>query len=319
MKKLLLILLFPFLTKAQNSNCPAYPLCNTSNFSYVPSNAGTAEINATNQGCLSTEHRSVWLQVTIATSGVLVFRVNPSVNGDDFDFAVWQTSSCPPTTAPIRCSFAAGGGNTGIGNGATDNSETAFGDKWVAPLNVTVGQVYIIMIDNFSVNSGFTLNWNYNAGGSPYNTTATFQCSTLPIELVYFGGTPKGEDNELSWITLTETNNDYYTLEQAIEALSWKPLADISGGGTVSTPSSYKFTHQKVDKTINYYRLKQVDFNGSHVYSGIISIDNTDRKNKEIVNRTNLLGQQIEESYQGVQILYYKDGTTKKILPSLTQ
>src|ERR1700741_106045 len=168
MKKQILLFLFlhlSALTFGQGNNCPAFALCNTSNFSDTPSGIGTQELGAGNQGCLTTEHQSVWLSVTTNTAGTISFTINPNTNGDDFDFAVWGPgSACPPTTAPIRCSWAvknnnfAGtgdNGNTGINStfnsthplGAqNDNSEGAGGNGWVNNIAANAGETYLVLI-----------------------------------------------------------------------------------------------------------------------------------------------------------------------------
>ena len=65
--------------------------------------------------------------------------------------------------------------------------------------------------------------------------------------------------------------------------------------------------------TLNYYRLKQTDFDGKFEYSKTISIDNrVDNSFKEIIGRTNLLGQDVDEFYNGIVIVRYKDGTSQK-------
>lgn len=293
----------------QSNDCPAYCLPNTSTFTFTPTGAGVQELNATNRGCLSTEHKSVWLQINILTGGTVVFRVNPNVNADDFDFAVWGTTpSCPPTTAPVRCSWAAGGGNTGLGNGALDLSEGAGGDRWVMALTVLPGESYIILIDNFSVNSGFNLNWNYGA----YNTTATFSCSILPIELLSFDGSNEGNVNILNWKCATETNNDRFEIERSTDGLSWIKIGTVDGAGTSSTLTEYSFRDSGYTKGYNYYRLKQVDFNGAYDYSGIIAVNSPSTPSKEIYKMTDVLGRDVDATYQGLKIIIFKDGTTTK-------
>jgi hypothetical protein len=57
----------------------------------------------------------------------------------------------------------------------------------------------------------------------------------------------------------------------------------------------------------------QTDFDGESVFSKTISIDNRiDDSFKEIIGRTNLLGQEVDEFYNGIVIVRYKDGTSQK-------
>jgi hypothetical protein len=133
-------------------------VCNDASFTGNSNGAGTQELNAGNQGCMSTEHQSSWYIFNVVSSGTLALNITTAV---DYDFAIWGPNvSCGALGAPVRCSWAAGGGNTGLGNGASDVTEGAGGDRWVQTLNVTAGQTYIMLIDNFTANStSFTLDW----------------------------------------------------------------------------------------------------------------------------------------------------------------
>lgn len=314
-KKILIfiaLLLAAFVSYGQTSDCPAYCLPNTSTFTHTPTGAGVQELNATNRGCLGIEHRSVWLQVNILTGGTMVFRINPNINADDFDFAVWgPTPVCPPTAAPIRCSYAAGGGNTGVGNGALDLSEGVFGDRWVMAMTVLPGESYIILVDNFSVNSGFNLNWNWGA----YNTTATFSCTILPIELLTFSGVPSGKTNRLSWSCATETNNDYFTVERSADGIEWIKIGEVDGAGTSSSQTNYNFTDGNPVDGISYYRLTQTDYNGTAETFNIIAVENK-RVPRTVMNVYSMMGERIGTKLPhaaGLYIVEYTDGAREKI------
>jgi len=94
---------------------------------------------------------------------------------------------------------------------------------------------------------------------------------TLPVELTTFQGEmlPKGT-SMLKWETATETENDYFDLEYSTNGESFTFLSRIEGSGNTTTNSQYFFEHENVRAEMNYYRLKQVDFDGSSTYSGVI-------------------------------------------------
>jgi hypothetical protein len=93
----------------------------------------------------------------------------------------------------------------------------------------------------------------------------------LPVELVSFTATTQNEQVDLDWITMTETNNDYFTVEKSTDGDVFEELTKVKGAGN----SIYKRTYEAIDKTpaagLNYYRLKQTDFNGEFIYSKIIT------------------------------------------------
>jgi PKD repeat protein len=95
--------------------------------------------------------------------------------------------------------------------------------------------------------------------------------SPLPVELISFTGEPKGSDNHLSWVTLSEIMNERFDLERSEDGFEFKNITTIAGKGTVSTASFYKFTDPDVDRNY-YYRLSQTDFNGTSKVLGIVLI-----------------------------------------------
>jgi hypothetical protein len=281
-------------------------VCNDASFTGNSNGAGTQELNAGNQGCMSTEHQSSWYIFNVVSSGTLALNITTAV---DYDFAIWGPNvSCGALGAPVRCSWAAGGGNTGLGNGASDVTEGAGGDRWVQTLNVTAGQTYIMLIDNFTANStSFTLDWTMTGG-------ASLNCIPLPIELISFNGYPVKNYNVLKWITATEINNDYFTLEKSSNGLNWDIVTKLKGAGNSTSSLSYEYKDYDVSTQINYYRLKQTDYNGVYKYHNIITIDNTETSKSKIIKITNLLGQDVEESYNGVKIYQYSDGKCTKVI-----
>ena len=162
--------------------------------------------------------------------------------------------------------LSAGGGNTGLGSNAVDLSEGSDGNRWVAPLSVTAGQTYIMLIDNFaSTSTAFTIDFN--------GTTASLNCSTLPIELVSFEGIHNPFYNLITWRTAAKINNDFFTLEKSPDALHWTELEIINGAGNSIQPINYEFKDRSVDDQLVYYRLKQTDFDGYYKYSQVISVE----------------------------------------------
>ena len=60
--------------------------------------------------------------------------------------------------------------------------------------------------------------------------------------------------------------------------------------------------------------MKQFDFDGVYVLSKIISIDNRFAETKTIKYMTNLIGQKVDKNYKGVVIIYFTDGSSKKVI-----
>jgi hypothetical protein len=75
-------------------------------------------------------------------------------------------------------------------------------------------------------------------------------------------------------------------------------------------------TDFQVENSINYYRLSQTDFEGKSKYSELISIDNRlkSNSNREILYKTNILGQLVDEYYSGLVVLVFTDGSSMKTM-----
>jgi hypothetical protein len=96
--------------------------------------------------------------------------------------------------------------------------------------------------------------------------------NALPVEFISFTGEKTGVANQLFWTTATEVNADYFELERANDALDFVKISRLSAAGNSNQLLDYAYTDSNPFK-LSYYRLKQVDFDGSFEYSNTISID----------------------------------------------
>ncbi len=95
----------------------------------------------------------------------------------------------------------------------------------------------------------------------------------LPVELIQFTGQLNNVgETELQWTTATEISNDYFTLQRSRNGKDFEWLVDIDAAGTSYENKKYDFVDREPFEGINYYRLKQMDFDQSYTYSKIISV-----------------------------------------------
>lgn len=94
----------------------------------------------------------------------------------------------------------------------------------------------------------------------------------LPIELLSFTGQLKDGKGILKWSTASETNNDYFTLERSMNGIDFEKIGEVQGAGNSTTILDYSFTDENPFSGINYYRLRQTDFDGAFDYSEIIAL-----------------------------------------------
>ena len=193
------------------------------------------------------------------------------------------------------------GGCSGTGWTCIDDLSGTFSS---VSFSLTSGVQYYIILDPESTPGG---NVSFNIACPPVS---------LPIELALFEGFNRINYNLINWVTASELNNDYFTLERSTDGLCWNNIASIKGAGTVSTPSFYSYKdHTLINNTINYYRLKQVDFDKTSTYSNIIYIENINSEQLiNLIKITDILGRTVDSNYQGIVLYYYSDGKVVKAI-----
>ncbi len=139
-----------------------------------------------------------------------------------------------------------------------------------------------VIIGNF--NSQASTTWSYVGPGASFYYGYYFMddaclgppgsCGViLPIEMLSFSGKADGRSIILDWKTATELNCHYFIVERSIDGISFESLDKVKGNGTSQVEHNYQYTDTKPNYgKINYYRLREVDFDGTSHYSQIISI-----------------------------------------------
>jgi gliding motility-associated-like protein len=145
----------------------AIPVCQQS-YSQGTSYTGHGTIQEVNGTCLSTqETNSVWYTFTVQNSGTFTFLLNTS---NDYDYALYDITNIGcvgvPSATPVRCNYSATYGSTGLtlptqGGNLSYNASQA---PTMAGINVTAGQTFALIIDNYSANSnGYSLTFGGTA------------------------------------------------------------------------------------------------------------------------------------------------------------
>ncbi len=102
--------------------------------------------------------------------------------------------------------------------------------------------------------------------------------SPLPITLTSFTAFVEEDGVRLDWVTESELNNDFFTLERTIDAERFESLAQVKGKGTTTQQSKYSHFDNDPIPGVSYYRLKQTDFDGAFTYSELVKVVNDSRK-----------------------------------------
>jgi Secretion system C-terminal sorting domain len=110
--------------------------------------------------------------------------------------------------------------------------------------------------------------------GDKWNFGANFPVHILPptpVELISFNAIADGNNVSLKWKTATETNNKGFEIERQVSNMQspvgkWEKIGFADGNRTTTEPQSYYFIDKNIISGIYYYRLKQIDLNGSYKY-----------------------------------------------------
>ncbi|MCZ2222453.1 MAG: T9SS type A sorting domain-containing protein [Chitinophagales bacterium] len=202
----------------------------------------------------------VWYKfITTADKAVIKFENISAVSGatGNIAFAFYSGTACA--------------GLTDLG-GTTVNINSGKGEALYDGL--TVGNTYYIRV----VSSGT----NWRAQGTICVTKPQI---VVPIIIQYFSGKKNGNSNILQWQTMHEINTTAFDIQRSADGIHFSSIASVlSKADNASTTNSYEFYDNYILAGNNFYRLKQVDKDGSAYYSSIILLKNLLSNQPHIVN-----------------------------------
>jgi len=157
---------------------------------------------------------------------------------------------------------------------------------------------YYYTYDWASSNDGDGITFSGGAAGTT-STTATSNSGNsagncdlpivLPIQLISFTASKTTEGTQLNWATISETNNDYFEVEYAFDAINFTPYTKVKGAGNSHSKKNYTSVfNQNVSNNNIYFRLKQVDFNGNYKYSDVITLGNYPLSKSDLITYYNI-------------------------------
>ena len=119
--------------------------------------------------------------------------------------------------------------------------------------------------------------FNFNAGSGSasdqfFNDLSHVALEPLPIELSSFSARPVAEKVYLDWSTASEKNNEFFTIERSLDGIEFKGIGTEEGRGNSDVRNDYQFIDESPENGVNYYRLKQTDFDGRFEYSKVVSV-----------------------------------------------
>jgi hypothetical protein len=142
--------------------------------------------------------------------------------------------------------------------------------------------------------------------------------ASLPVTLSSFDVQSLGTAVKLNWQTASELNNAKFIIETSNEGELFSGIGEVQGAGTTLEKQSYQFTHHTPSAGINYYRLKQVDFDGTFEYSKVVAINAVG--NNDIVTYPNPAKDKVYVQYdrsKGPGKIYLLDALGRRIAATI--
>jgi len=109
----------------------------------------------------------------------------------------------------------------------------------------------------------------------------------LPIELLNFEYNCINDETLLEWCTSSETNNQYFTIEQSIDGINFTTLATVNGNGTSNQKNCYQYLVNTNQEVLTYYQLTQTDFDNSVKKLKLIAVQPCNGKTDDITITNN--------------------------------
>ncbi|MEO8398309.1 MAG: T9SS type A sorting domain-containing protein [Ignavibacteriaceae bacterium] len=110
------------------------------------------------------------------------------------------------------------------------------------------------------------------AGSTNYFDNIEFIATPVPVELVSFGALTVGNNVQLNWKTATEKNNSGFEIQRSIDKKVYSTIGFVQGRGTTSETSTYSYTDKDVKGKV-FYRLKQIDLDGTFNLSPVVEVN----------------------------------------------
>ncbi len=144
-------------------------------------------------------------------------------------------------------------------------------------INATVSDVNAMASVNWTAPIVFgcteILACNYNPIATDDDGSCIQSGCVLPVTLLAFAGEALPEGNLLKWTTVSELDNDYFTILSSTDGIQFSAIANLNGSGTTSEPHTYQFADRTASEGLSYYQLQQTDFNGTQHFSEIIMVE----------------------------------------------
>jgi hypothetical protein len=109
-------------------------------------------------------------------------------------------------------------------------------------------------------------------GYSLYEFQVNGTITPLPVTLTSFGAVSQGTGVAVNWATASELHNAGFEVQRSADGAAFATLATVTGLGTTQSAHTYSYFDAAPLRTTSYYRLKQLDLDGTFAYSPVVAV-----------------------------------------------
>jgi hypothetical protein len=106
--------------------------------------------------------------------------------------------------------------------------------------------------------------------------------TSLPVDFIQFTAALTSGHVQLQWEVTQQDNNKGFNVERSTDGINWQSIGFIQGAGSSAGDNVYSYTDDAPSNAINYYRLRQEDYDGQYKYSEVKEV-NLDQVNADVV------------------------------------
>lgn len=275
--------------QAQDDQAPAQPVCQafTFNSSFLLGNDSGSDITvqsvcttSANGGTIMNNGNGTWTYMpnsancnSLVNDSFCYTIVDQFGQTDDADVTItFVTDGEESITATTECEYE--DENNTLPTGYFDLTITVTGacDEYNWVNNVTgetgtismSGGIGFLQLTLASDNGGgYDFTVTNTCTGQSTNLAETVNCAkSTSIDLISFEGEAVSNGNQIVWVTATEVDNDYFTLEHSTDGTHFDVIATVDGAGDSQTTQVYNYLHGTTAEGVHYYRLSYTDEQG---------------------------------------------------------
>lgn len=187
-----------------------------------------------------------------------------------------NTGGCTGVDGIQFAYFTGTSNNLTLRSGGTPGMNILSGSSFVSSaITLASGACAYVLVDGYG---GTNCNYNLSVAASP-------ACVILPISILYFDGYASDNENILKWATASEHNSKEFIIEKSQDGYNYQVYETIKAAGESNLKLLYEIIDSEPFEKGTYYRLKELDLDGSFIYTNSIFIDKYKTNSKfEIIN-----------------------------------